>query len=67
MWIMNKSLKQLDDIFSDFNTALAKLYGDLLELQDSDNYRKLIIYSFNETLNDTSNFYKIISSVLFKQ
>lgn len=67
MWSMNNSLRKLDKIFSQFNTDLAKLYGDLIELSPSENYRKLIIYAFNETLNDTSRFYKILSSFLFKK
>jgi hypothetical protein len=63
---MSSPIKKLDEIFSRFNTSLSELYGDLLELSPSENYRRLIIYAFNETLNDTSSFYKIISSLLFK-
>jgi hypothetical protein len=63
----NTSHRKLDEIFSKFNTALAELYGDLIELSTSENYRKLIIFAFNETLNDTSHFYKLISSLLFRQ
>ena len=59
----NTSHRKLDEIFSKFNTALAELYGDLIELSASENYRKLIIFAFNETLNDTSRFHKLISYI----
>jgi hypothetical protein len=62
---MSNPYRRLETIFNKFNTALVEFFGDLLDLAKTDSQHKLIINAFNDTLNDTSNFYRILSKILF--